>query len=60
MSSARRSPDGWPSWATAGRPAEALAQWAGVENYEMRLTPDGIDARVLRALREATPSRLTD
>ena len=33
----------------------ALESWAGVENYEMRLTPDGIDARVLRALREATP-----
>ncbi len=32
----------------------ALADWAGVENYEMRLTPDGIDARVLAALRTAT------
>jgi len=38
----------------SGPTAEALEQWAGVENYEMRLTPDGIDARVLRALREAT------
>lgn len=32
----------------------ALADWAGVENYELRLTPDGIDARVLAALRAAT------
>ena len=38
-----------------GDVADALESWAGVENYEMRLTPDGIDARVLRALREATP-----
>ncbi|HEY8307311.1 MAG TPA: DUF1028 domain-containing protein [Lapillicoccus sp.] len=38
----------------SGPTAGALEQWAGVENYEMRLTPDGIDARVLRALREAT------
>jgi len=33
---------------------EALADWAGAENFETRLTPDGIDARVLQALREAT------
>ncbi|MEI2825391.1 MAG: DUF1028 domain-containing protein [Dermatophilaceae bacterium] len=33
----------------------ALAEWAGVENYEMRLVPGGIDGRVLQALREATP-----
>jgi uncharacterized Ntn-hydrolase superfamily protein len=33
---------------------EALADWAGEANYEMRLSPDGIDARVLQALREAT------
>jgi uncharacterized Ntn-hydrolase superfamily protein len=39
----------------AGEVADALESWAGVENYEMRLIPDGIDARVLRALREATP-----
>ena len=32
----------------------ALADWAGAENYETRLTPEGIDARVLQALREAT------
>ena len=38
----------------SGPTAEALAMWAGVENYEMRLTPDGIDAKVLRALRDAT------
>ncbi len=31
----------------------ALATWAGLENYETRLSPDGIDARVLQALREA-------
>jgi uncharacterized Ntn-hydrolase superfamily protein len=34
--------------------ADALEAWAGVENYEMRLTPDGIDAKVLQALRTAT------
>ena len=33
---------------------EALAAWAGVENYEMRMTPDGIDTQVLTALRRAT------
>ena len=32
----------------------ALGEWAGVENYEMRLAPDGIDARVLSQLRAAT------
>lgn len=32
----------------------ALAAWAGEANYEMRLSPDGIDTRVLAALREAT------
>ena len=32
----------------------ALADWAGVENFEMRLTPEGIDAKVLAALRHAT------
>lgn len=37
-----------------GTVGEALAEWAGVENYEMRLTDDGIDARVLAALRGAT------
>ena len=39
-----------------GSPADALSTWAGVENYEMRLTDEGIDARVLRALRDATTS----
>jgi uncharacterized Ntn-hydrolase superfamily protein len=34
---------------------DALGTWAGTENYEMRLTDEGIDARVLRALRDATP-----
>jgi uncharacterized Ntn-hydrolase superfamily protein len=33
---------------------EALADWAGAENFETRLTPNGIDARVLQALRETT------
>lgn len=32
----------------------ALADWAGNVNYESRLSPDGIDARVLEALRAAT------
>ncbi|GAA4727846.1 DUF1028 domain-containing protein [Pedococcus ginsenosidimutans] len=34
--------------------AEALERWAGEANYEMRMTPDGIDAKVLAALREET------
>jgi uncharacterized Ntn-hydrolase superfamily protein len=38
----------------AGAVPDALAEWAGVENYEMRLTEEGIDARVLQALRAAT------
>jgi hypothetical protein len=38
-----------------GTVAQALSAWAGVENYEMRLTDDGLDARVLAALRRATP-----
>ena len=37
-----------------GPVADALAEWAGVENYEMRMSSDGIDARVLAALRTAT------
>jgi uncharacterized Ntn-hydrolase superfamily protein len=32
---------------------EALKDWAGEANFEMRMTPDGIDSRVLQALREA-------
>ncbi len=44
----------------AGAASDALAEWAGVENYEMRLTDEGIDARVLRALRAATSDRLAD
>ena len=32
---------------------EALQDWAGEANFEMRMTPDGIDSRVLQALREA-------
>lgn len=34
--------------------ADALAAWAGEANFEMRLSPRGIDSRVLQALREAT------
>jgi uncharacterized Ntn-hydrolase superfamily protein len=37
--------------------AAALAAWAAVRNLEMRMTPDGIDARVLTVLREATSPR---
>jgi len=32
---------------------EALEDWAGEANFEMRMTPDGIDSRVLQALRDA-------
>jgi len=32
---------------------EALSDWAGEVNFEMRMTPDGIDSRVLEALRDA-------
>jgi uncharacterized Ntn-hydrolase superfamily protein len=38
-----------------GEVTEALASWAGEANYEMRLSPDGIDSKVLAALRDATP-----
>ncbi len=38
-----------------GEVVDALAAWAGEANYEMRLSPDGIDQKVLDALREATP-----
>jgi uncharacterized Ntn-hydrolase superfamily protein len=38
-----------------GEVRQALASWAGEANYEMRLSPDGIDTKVLAALREATP-----
>jgi uncharacterized Ntn-hydrolase superfamily protein len=34
--------------------AGALAAWAGRENFEMRLSPDGIDTKLLAALRSAT------
>jgi len=33
--------------------SEALQDWAGEANFEMRMSPDGIDSRVLQALREA-------
>ncbi len=39
-----------------GELMRALADWAGAANYEMRLSPDGIDTKVLAALREATPT----
>lgn len=32
----------------------ALTAWASEENYETRLSPDGIDVKVLAALRQAT------
>jgi uncharacterized Ntn-hydrolase superfamily protein len=38
-----------------GHVKHALAAWARAANYEMRLSPDGIDAKVLTALREETP-----
>ncbi|MEO5745536.1 MAG: DUF1028 domain-containing protein [Terracoccus sp.] len=38
-----------------GGVTQALAGWAGEANYEMRLSPDGIDTKVLAALRDATP-----
>jgi uncharacterized Ntn-hydrolase superfamily protein len=34
--------------------ADALAAWASEENYETRLSPQGIDVKVLAALREST------
>lgn len=34
--------------------ARALAAWAGRENFEMRLSPDGIDTKLLAALRSAS------
>ncbi len=34
----------------------ALEDWAGEANFEMRLTPDGIDSRVLEQLRKADES----
>lgn len=38
----------------AGDVRADLAAWAALENLEMRLVPDGIDARVLQVLREHT------
>ncbi|MEO7070043.1 MAG: DUF1028 domain-containing protein [Nostocoides sp.] len=40
---------------TGGDTAADLAQWAGEVNLETRLSPDGIDRRVLVELRAATP-----
>ena len=37
-----------------GGSAVRLTDWAGIENYEMRLTPEGIDGQVLAQLRAAT------
>jgi len=31
--------------------SDSLVAWAGERNLEMRLSPDGIDARVLEVLR---------
>ncbi|HYN30475.1 MAG TPA: DUF1028 domain-containing protein [Dermatophilaceae bacterium] len=42
---------------TGGEVAADLALWAGMANLETRLTPDGIDARVLEELRRAAGSR---
>ncbi|SDP41709.1 Uncharacterized conserved protein, Ntn-hydrolase superfamily [Pedococcus dokdonensis] len=39
----------------SGTLTDALGAWAGEANYEMRMAPDGIDAKVLAALRDATP-----
>lgn len=39
---------------TSGSTADDLARWAGAVNLEMRLSPDGIDRRVLVELRNAT------
>ena len=39
-----------------GEVTQALTGWAGEANYEMRLSPDGIDSKVLAALRDATGS----
>lgn len=39
-----------------GPVAQALTAWASEENYETRLSPDGIDVKVLAALRESAPS----
>lgn len=38
---------------------EALAEWASERNFEMRLSPDGIDSKVLQALRRTTDQRST-
>jgi uncharacterized Ntn-hydrolase superfamily protein len=39
----------------AGTPVGvALEEWASRENYETRLSPDGIDVKVLEALRRAS------
>ncbi len=45
---------GYAAGPSAGDLAAALADWAGNANYEARLSPDGIDRRVLDALRDAT------
>jgi uncharacterized Ntn-hydrolase superfamily protein len=36
---------------------QALAEWAGIENYEDRLRPGAIDPIVLEKLREAEPAK---
>jgi hypothetical protein len=37
----------------AGDVSIALAAWASAESYETRLSPEGIDAKVLAVLRQA-------
>jgi hypothetical protein len=39
--------------AYAGDVSIALAAWASAESYETRLSPEGIDAKVLAVLRQA-------
>ncbi len=43
---------------TAAPVEVALADWAGEANYEARLSAEGIDRRVLEALRAATPETI--
>ena len=46
---------GYPASDTPDGVFDALAAWAGVENFEERMIPGKIDPVVLDALREATP-----
>jgi uncharacterized Ntn-hydrolase superfamily protein len=51
---ARLASAGYAAGPGSGDLAAALADWAGNANYEARLSPDGIDRRVLEALRAAS------